>query len=206
MIRINARGVLFSLIVMMSLLLVTACSQSGSKAVDTAKKGTDAADEKTASAPVAEAPVAAPAPVFSNGPVVDKSEVQVHYTLTVDGKVEDSSEGRPPITFVAGAGQMIPGFDKAVHGMQAGEKKSFDLSPAEGYGEVRPEAFQEVPKDQLPADLKPEAGMTLYAKGPGGQPIPVKISEVRDKTVMVDMNHPLAGKTLHFDIEVVSVQ
>jgi FKBP-type peptidyl-prolyl cis-trans isomerase 2 len=138
--------------------------------------------------------------------VADGKTVKVNYTLTVDGKVVDSSKGREPLEFKAGAHQMIPGFEKGVMGMKAGEKKSFTVKPEEGYGQVNPKAFQEVPKKKLPADVKPKAGMTLYAQGKEGQPIPVTIKEVKKDVVVMDFNHPLAGKTLNFDVEVVEVK
>jgi FKBP-type peptidyl-prolyl cis-trans isomerase 2 len=138
--------------------------------------------------------------------VTDGKTVKVNYTLTVDGKVVDSSKGRQPLEFKTGSHQIIPGFEKAVMGMKAGEKKSFKVKPEDGYGAVNPKAFQEVPKKQLPADITPKAGMTLYATGKNGQKVPVKIKEVKKDAVVIDLNHPLAGKTLNFDIEVVAIK
>ena len=132
--------------------------------------------------------------------------VKVNYTLTVDGKVVDSSKGRGPLEFKEGGGQMIPGFDKAVMGMKAGEKKSFKVSPEEGYGKVDPRAIKDVPKSQLPAEIKPKAGMTLQARTKDGRQIPVRIMEVKKDVVVMNFNHPLAGKTLNFDVEVVDVK
>jgi FKBP-type peptidyl-prolyl cis-trans isomerase 2 len=138
--------------------------------------------------------------------VADGETVKVNYTLTVDGKVVDSSKGRRPLEFKAGAHQMIPGFEKAVMGMKVGEKKSFKVKPEEGYGLVNPKAFQEVPKNKLPADVTPKAGMTMYAQSKDGKKIPVKIKEVKKDVVVMDLNHPLAGKTLNFDVEVVEIK
>jgi len=138
--------------------------------------------------------------------VADGETVKVNYTLTVDGKVVDSSKGRQPLEFKAGAHQMIPGFEKAVMGMKVGEKKSFKVKPEEGYGPVNPKAFQEVPKNKLPADVTPQAGMTMVAQGKDGKKIPVKIKEVKKDVVVMDLNHPLAGKTLNFDVEVVEIK
>jgi len=134
------------------------------------------------------------------------SKVTLHYTLTVEGKVVDSSRERTPLQFQAGQGQLIPGFEKALIGMKAGEKKSFKVSPEDGYGPVDPKALKEIPKDRLAPDVKPEAGMMLSAQGPNGQTIPVKVAAVKDKTVVIDFNHPLAGKTLNFDVEIVEVR
>ena len=138
--------------------------------------------------------------------VADGKTVKVNYSLTVDGKVVDSSKGREPLEFKEGAHQMIPGFEKALMGMKAGQKKSFTLKPEEGYGKINPKAYQEVPKSQLPKDMTPEAGMTLMAQTKDGQKIPVRIKEVKKDSVVMDFNHPLAGKTLKFDVEVVDVK
>jgi len=138
--------------------------------------------------------------------VSEGSTVKVNYTLTVDGNVVDTSEGKAPLEFTMGAGQLIPGFEKNVTGMKEGEKKSFQVAPAEGYGEENPQAVQEVPKDKLPPDVKPEAGMTLYAQGQDGKPIPVQIKEVKDDVVVLNFNHPLAGKTLNFDVEIIEIK
>jgi FKBP-type peptidyl-prolyl cis-trans isomerase 2 len=140
-------------------------------------------------------------------PVVSEGKsVKVHYTLMVDGKVMDSSNGREPLQFKAGSHQIIPGFEKAVMGMKVGEKKSFKVSPEEGYGQEDPKAIQNVPKSQLPPDITPKAGMTLYAQTKDGQHFPVRIVEVKKDEVVMDFNHPLAGKTLNFDVEVVEIK
>lgn len=138
--------------------------------------------------------------------VKEGSVVWVHYTLTVEGSVVDSSRDGNPLEFQVGSGRLIPGFEKAVVGMKAGEKKSFEVSPENGYGPVNPDALQEVPKDRLAPDVKPEAGMRLYARGPNGESIPVRIAEVREDVVVIDFNHPLAGKTLNFDVEIIEVE
>jgi len=138
--------------------------------------------------------------------VSDGKIVRVNYTLSVDGKVVDSSAGRQPLEFKAGSHQMIPGFEKAVMGMKAGEKKSFKVSPDQGYGPLNPRALQNVPKKQLPPDIKPTPGMTLYAQGKNGQSMPVRVVEVKKDVVVMDFNHPLAGKTLNFDVEVLEIK
>jgi FKBP-type peptidyl-prolyl cis-trans isomerase 2 len=138
--------------------------------------------------------------------VSEGKSVKVHYTLTVDGKVVDSSNGREPLQFKAGSHEMIPGFEKGVMGMKVGEKKSFKVSPEEGYGPENPKAIQNIPKNQLPPDITPKAGMTLYAQGKNGQRVPVRVIEVKEDVVVMNFNHPLAGKTLNFDVEVVEIQ
>ena len=138
--------------------------------------------------------------------VSEGKTVKVQYTLTVDGKVEDSSKERGPLEFKAGSHQVIPGFEKALMGMKTGEKKSFKVNPEDAYGQVDPAALQSVPRSQLPAELTPKAGMMLTASGKDGQSMPVKIVEVKDDVVVMDFNHPLAGKTLNFDVEVVEIK
>ena len=132
--------------------------------------------------------------------------VTLNYTLTVDGKVFDTSKGRAPLVVKIGAHQVIPGFEKGVMGMKAGQRKSFTVSPKEGYGEVNPKAFIKVAKDKLPKNIKPVPGMVLYAKGPGGNAMPVKIAKVGKNHVTIDFNSPLAGKTLKFDVDVVDIK
>jgi len=156
----------------------------------------------TVSAPAA----AAEKPTEKTTVVADGKTVDVNYTLTVDGKVVDSSKGGKPLEFKAGAHQMIPGFEKALMGMKVGERKSFKVKPEEGYGLVNPKAFRDVPKKQLPPGMTPKAGMTLTAQGKDGRQIPVKIKEVKKDTVVIDFNHPLAGKTLNFDVGVVAIK
>ena len=137
--------------------------------------------------------------------VSEGKSVKVNYTLTVDGKVVDSSNGRGPLEFKAGSHQMIPGFEKAVMGMKTGEKKSFKVSPKEGYGPEDPKAIRDIPKSQLPPEMTPKAGMTLTAQS-NGQSVPVRIVEVKKDVVVMNFNHPLAGKTLHFDVEVLEIK
>ena len=139
-------------------------------------------------------------------PVVSEGKsVKVNYTLKVDGKVVDSSDGRGPLEFKVGGHQMIPGFERAVLGMKAGEKKSFKVSPQDGYGQEDPKAVKEVPISQMPANVTPKAGMILTAQK-DGQRIPVRILEVKKDVVVLNFNHPLAGKTLNFDVEVVAIK
>jgi FKBP-type peptidyl-prolyl cis-trans isomerase 2 len=137
--------------------------------------------------------------------VTEGNLVKVIYTLTVDGNVVDSSKEGEPFEFTAGSSQVIPGFEEAILGMQTGEKKSFQVSPEKGYGEENPKGIQKVPRDKLPAEMKPEVGMTLHATMPDGQAIPARIIEIQEDIITIDFNHPLAGKTLNFEVEVVDV-
>ena len=138
--------------------------------------------------------------------ISDNKLVKLHYKGTLDdGSVFDSSEGREPLEFISGVGMIIPGLEKGIKGLKVGDKKQVKVSADEAYGPVMPEAVQEVPKSQFPEDLKLEVGMQLAAQGPQGT-IPVVIKEIGDETVKVDFNHPLAGKDLTFDVEVIDVK
>jgi FKBP-type peptidyl-prolyl cis-trans isomerase SlyD len=129
-----------------------------------------------------------------------------HYTLTDDqGQVIDSSEGREPLTYLHGTGQIVPGLEKAMAGRRAGDQFKVDVSPEEGYGVRHAELTQEVPKEAFQGveDLQP--GMQFQGRGPQGA-INVTVTKVEGNTVTVDGNHPLAGQTLHFAIEVTQVR
>ncbi len=132
--------------------------------------------------------------------------VKIHYTGTLDdGTQFDSSEGRDPLEFQVGSGQVIPGFDKAVEGMAVGESKKVAIPPEEAYGERQDQMIQEVPKSALPPDLEPEVGMALSARNQAGNEMRLTVTEVKDDAITVDGNHPLAGKSLNFDIELVNI-
>jgi len=134
------------------------------------------------------------------------NKVKIHYTGTLeDGSQFDSSEGREPLEFELGSGQVIPGFDSAVEGMAVGESKSVSIAPEDAYGPRVEQAIQEVPKSALPPDLEPEVGMRLQAQGQGQQTLQLTVTEVGDETITVDGNHPLAGKTLNFEISLVEI-
>ena len=133
-------------------------------------------------------------------------KVSVHYTGKLnDGTVFDSSEGREPLAFELGAGQMIPGFDAGVEGLALGEKKTIEIKSDQAYGQKNSELIFDVPKNQLPEELKPEAGQTLWAQTASGQPAKVLIIEVKDEAVTIDSNHELAGEDLTFEVELVSI-
>ena len=134
-------------------------------------------------------------------------KVRAHYVGTLDnGEKFDSSYDRgEPLEFTCMAGQMIAGFDKAVVDMAVGEKKKVRLEPAEAYGEAKPELIQEVPLVQVPNGDQLPVGETIYMYGPDGQPMPVQVVKIEDGVVTFDMNHPMAGKALNFEIELVEV-
>ena len=138
--------------------------------------------------------------------VADGTLVKVHYTATIQGKVVESSREGEPMEFQAGKNQVIAGFEKALKGMEIGEKKTFQVSPDEGYGQKEPGNIREISKDRLPSDIKPEEGMLLSAKKSDGQSIPAIIVEVKKDIVVLDFNHPLAGKTLDFEVEIIDIK
>ncbi|MBT7306924.1 MAG: peptidylprolyl isomerase [Gammaproteobacteria bacterium] len=136
----------------------------------------------------------------------DGNTVKIHYTGTLeDGSQFDSSEGRDPLEFTIGSGQVVPGFDAACQGMAVGEKKSVTLSPEEAYGEHNPEMVAEVDRAMMPDDLVPEIGLPMHASGPNGEMLNFVIIEFDDEKITVDGNAPLAGKRLTFDIEMVEI-
>ncbi len=143
--------------------------------------------------------------------VVEKGDtVKVEYEGRFeDGEVFDSSkrEGKQhPIEFTVGSGQVVQGFDAAVIGMKEGEEKEVTIKPEDAYGAPKPELTQDVPRNLLPQDKDPEEGMKLVMQTPDGQQALVSITKVSKETVTLDMNHPLAGKTLIFKLKVVSVE
>jgi len=133
--------------------------------------------------------------------------VNVHYVGTLDdGTLFDSSKARgEPITFEVGGGQMITGFDKAVDGMKIGETKSVTLAPEEGYGDFNPNAFQVVPADVFTEDFRPEVGQMVQGTSATGEVFTARVHNMEEGAVTLDFNHPMAGKNLNFEIELVSV-
>lgn len=132
--------------------------------------------------------------------------VKVHYTgRLTSGEQFDSSQGREPLEFVVGAGQMIAGFDAAVEGMALNEKKTVTLPPDQAYGPKHDQLINEVQKSQLPPELNPQVGQSLIASGPNGQQAQVTVTAVTEESITIDANHPLAGQELVFDIELVEI-
>lgn len=133
--------------------------------------------------------------------------VSVHYTGKLkDDTVFDSSRGGDPLSFEIGSGQIIPGFEKGVVGMSPGETKMVEISSEEAYGPYREDQVVEVEREKLPDDIDPEVGQQLQVQQTNGQTAVVTIKEVTPSAVMLDANHPLAGKDLTFEIELVSVE
>ncbi len=132
--------------------------------------------------------------------------VRVHYTGTLDsGDVFDTSYEREPLEFVIGEGKLIPGFEKAVEGMEIGEKKKIKIPYQEAYGERRNELLIDVPKKDLPEGLEPQVGMQFQLNTPTGGSIIAELIEVKDESVILDANHPLSGKDLNFEIELIEI-
>lgn len=137
--------------------------------------------------------------------VSNGKQVTLEYTLMLDDQsVVDTNVGGEPLTVTQGSHQLIPGVEKQIEGMAAGEKKKFTVAPTEGYGTIDPKAFQEVDKNMVPADSQ-KVGAQLQGETADGRTVFPRISEVKNDTVVLDFNHPLAGKTLLFDVQVLEV-
>jgi peptidylprolyl isomerase len=133
--------------------------------------------------------------------------VKVHYHGTLsDGTIFDSSTGREPLEFEVGSGMVIAGFDEGVTGMIIGEKRTVNIIADEAYGPVQEDMIMEFPKTQFPPDMVAEIGLQLSMSNNEGQQFPVTIIEVKDEFVVLDANHPLAGRDLTFDLELVDIQ
>lgn len=132
------------------------------------------------------------------------SKVKVHYTgKLTDGTIFDTSEGKEPLEFTVGISQVIPGFENGIVGKNVGDKVTVNISPNEGYGEIREDLVQQVPNAQLPGLV--EVGQALQAQSDSGIPINVIVKEIFEDYVIIDANHPFAGKDLIFDIEIIEV-
>lgn len=139
--------------------------------------------------------------------VKENDTVKVHYTgKLTNGEVFDSSVDREPLEITLGQGQLIPGFEKGMIDMEVNEKKTLNIPSAEAYGERREEMMQEVPKNQLPEEIKPEVGMGLVSQTPDGQQMRLTVAEVKDESIVVDANHPLAGQDLVFEVELLEIK
>ena len=139
--------------------------------------------------------------------ITDKLYVAIEYTLTLEsGQEIDKSPADQPLGFIAGTGQIIPGLEKALMGRTAGENAKLVVEPEDAYGPVKDELFQEIPNSQFPNDVEIKPGMAFEAQGPNG-PFMISITKVNDnETITVDLNHPMAGKQLHFDVNVIEVR
>lgn len=139
--------------------------------------------------------------------IASGSVVGIDYSLHLgDGRVVDASEPGEPLTYLHGEGQIVPGLETALEGLGVGDQKKVVVAPGEGYGEHDPKGMQEVPRAAFPPGFEPQAGMELTAEGQDGEPVPFVVREVRPEAIVIDLNHPLAGKTLHFEVTVREVR
>jgi FKBP-type peptidyl-prolyl cis-trans isomerase SlyD len=138
--------------------------------------------------------------------VKDGMMVSLDYTLkNPEGKVLETSKGREPLKYIHGQKMMIPGLEKELAGMKVGGEKHVTVKPEDGYGKINPNAVQEVPREKIPANAL-KVGAVLAARSPEGMVVPMTVREIKEKTVVMDMNHPMAGKTLVFDVKIVDIQ
>ena len=133
--------------------------------------------------------------------------VSMHYTLTLEsGETVDSSAEREPLQFLTGQQQIIPGLEREIMNLQPGDKKSVKVAPEDGYGLVNEDLTQTIGREQVPADVELKEGLALTGQNAEGQQFQVVVKSFNDAEVELDMNHPLAGETLHFDIEIIDVR
>ncbi len=145
---------------------------------------------------------------MSNLTVSDDLVVGLDYTLRLDdGEVIDSSTEEGPLEYLHGRSQLIPGLERELYGMKIGDKKSVIVSPVDGYGEYDEEAFEMVPLDAFPEDLELSPGLELHMRdSASGNVVQAFVAEVRSDAVLLDLNHPLAGEPLHFDVKIASLR
>ncbi|MCS6992581.1 MAG: peptidylprolyl isomerase [Anaerolineales bacterium] len=138
--------------------------------------------------------------------VQDGQVVSLEYTLHVDGQLVDSSKGGAPLEFLQGAGNIIPGLEDELYGMEVGESKNVIVAAEDGYGELDPDAFVDVPRTQFPAEIPLQPGIELQVRDDAGRVLFARIDRVDDESVRLDFNHPLAGKELNFNVKVVGLR
>ncbi len=156
-------------------------------------------------APEKEAKTADTKPANKDAKIEDGKKVTLHYKLYVENQLLETADDKDPFIYTQGQHQIVPGLEKGLAGLKVGEHKEIRVKPEEAYGLPNPKAVREISTDKLPAEVPKKVGTILEAKSPQGQVLLVKIKEVKDKTVVVDFNHPLAGKELVFQVDVISV-
>ena len=138
--------------------------------------------------------------------ISDGKTISMEYTLTLeDKKVLDTNVGGAPLNFTQGSHKIIPGLETALEGMKVGESKQVTVAPEQGYGPINPQAMQEVPIDKIPEEAR-KIGAQLQGKDAQGRMVQARVSEVKEQVVMLDYNHPLAGKKLFFDVKILDIQ
>ncbi|MBI3739643.1 MAG: peptidylprolyl isomerase [Chloroflexi bacterium] len=138
--------------------------------------------------------------------VNDGQVVSMHYTLHVDGKVVDSSEGGEPLQFIQGMGHIIPGLEHELYEMKIGDSKKVVVAAKDGYGEEDAEAFMDVPRESFPKNIPLQKGTELELRDQSDHPVYARIDAISDDNVRLNMNHPLAGKELHFDVKIAGLR
>lgn len=138
--------------------------------------------------------------------VDDGQVVSMDYTLRVDGEVVDTSEGREPLDFLQGVGNIIPGLETELYGMEVGQSKKVVVVAADAYGEFQEDAVVNVPKSEFPEQIPVEVGTELQVRGQNGETMYGRITKVEDENVELNFNHPLAGKELHFDVTITALR
>lgn len=139
--------------------------------------------------------------------IEDGKIISIHYELTNDdGEIIDSSEGNDPLEYLHGAQNIVPGLEKDLAGRSVGDKVQVVVAPAEGYGERDERGVFDVPSTEFPAEVEPEVGMNFAIQDEEGHVFPVWITEIQEDKVILDVNHPLAGITLHFDVSIEAIR
>ncbi len=133
-------------------------------------------------------------------------KVKFDYTLKVDGQVVETSKGKEPLAYTQGSQQIVPGLESQLEGLHVGDQKLVTVTPKDAYGEVNKDAFRDFAKTAFPKGMTPEKGMVLELKGPNDQKVPATVWEIKEDKVVLNFNHPLAGKTLEFDVKIVSIE
>jgi FKBP-type peptidyl-prolyl cis-trans isomerase SlyD len=130
----------------------------------------------------------------------------MHYALHVDGQLVDSSEGSEPLQFIQGMGHIIPGLEHELYDMRIGDSKRVVVDAKDGYGEIDPDAFMDVPRHAFPSNVPLETGTELELRDQSGHPVYARIDSISNDNVHLNMNHPLAGKELHFDVKIADLR
>jgi len=150
--------------------------------------------------------LSAGAAVAGEKAIADGSKVSLEYTLQLeDGTVVDTNVGKDPLVYEQGKGMLIPGLETRLEGLKANDSTTVEVPAEEAYGKVNPDAYEEVPKDKIPAEAL-EVGSMLKATTAEGKTVAIRVHEIKEETVVMDLNHPLAGKDLTFDVKILDVK
>jgi FKBP-type peptidyl-prolyl cis-trans isomerase 2 len=145
--------------------------------------------------------------LYAEGLVVEKGrKVRMDYNLLINSDPVETTQGKEPLEFLVGGGNIIPGLENQMMGMKVGDERKIIVDPKDAYGILDPEAFKEVPKTSMPPDAQLKPGLVVEVEDPQGGSFPGVVWEVKDQSVVLNFNHPLAGQTLEFDVKVVDIQ